>query len=371
MKLRAIFLAAFIFGHVAPLPIHAQEGEFVQDGVYIGGPPPGDEPLKVRIGFNLVNITDVDEKEENIDFEGAVFMRWKDHRLAHDPASVGSLNWVPGDYSRVPRKIYMGDFRVKEIYPGWRPHLVIPNGIGDRVITNVAIGIWPDGMVTYMETFGAKVEVPMRMRRFPFDKQSLDVFFHPFGYRRGEVLLVPDENLSHEWDQDTGIAQWIREGAAMHERASSMVRFNETVDTISEYVVTIQIKRRPRHVLVSLVLPLILLVSLTWVVFWMDEESISNRVNISFIGILSVVAYYFVILDSVPEISYLTLMDAFILATFFVLAAGVVVNVVVDKLNRANRKANADGLDRICRWAFPAGYASVTLLMVLLFLSLD
>ena len=52
---------------------------------------------------------------------------------------------------------------------------------------------------------------------------------------------------------------------------------------------------------------MLLLVALTWCVFWMDNETLSNRVNITFIGILSVVAYYFVILDSVPAASYLTL----------------------------------------------------------------
>ena len=39
----------------------------------------------VLIGFNLVNITDVNEKEETIDFEGAIYLEWVDPRLAYDP----------------------------------------------------------------------------------------------------------------------------------------------------------------------------------------------------------------------------------------------------------------------------------------------
>src|SRR6056300_116795 len=63
-----------------------------------------------------------------------------------------------------------------------------------------------------------------------------------------------------------------------------------------------------------------------WCVFWMDEETIASRVNISLVGILSVVAYYFVILGNVPKIPYLTMMDAFMISTFLMLAATVVIS---------------------------------------------
>ena len=93
----------------------------------------------------------------------------------------------------------------------------------------------------------------------------------------------------------------------------------------------------------------------------MDEEGLSDRINIQFIGILSVVAYYFVVLDSVPEIDYLTLMDAFVILSFLVPAAGVVISFVVDKLNRHGRKELGDKVDRVCRWAFPVGYLGTSL----------
>lgn len=52
------------------------------------------------------------------------------------------------------------------------------------------------------------------------------------------------------------------------------------------------------HVLVSIVMPLVMLVLLTFSVFWMDQEGLSDRINIQFIDILSVVAYYFVVKGS-------------------------------------------------------------------------
>ncbi len=365
--MRRLLLAAAVALLVLPGPSRAS----AQDDVYLGGPPPGQVPLEVEIGFNLVNLTDVDEQEETIDFDGAIFLMWRDPRLAHDPASVGSPDFVPGDYSKLPRRIYQGDYAVKELYEGWRPHVVIPNGVGNRTTTDMALGVWPDGMVGYVEMFYAKVETPMRLRRYPLDRQQLDVFIHPLAYGRGEVVLVPNELLSEEWDQDLGIAQWSRLGVDIRERPAELIVLDDSTRAVSEVVLTVDIERRPWHVLLNIVFPLLILVCLTWVVFWMDDESISSRVNISFIGILSVVAYNFVILESVPAIDYLTLMDAFILTTFFVLLASVVINVLVDKLNRAGRRETGDRLDRWCRWAFPAGYALITLAVTVSFFSMD
>ncbi len=354
-------LAAGLLGALAAISARAQEGP------YLGGTPPGDGPVEVLIGFNLLNISDVNEQEETIDFEGAIYMEWMDPRLAYAPADVGMTSWVPGDYSRTPRRIYQGDFAVKELFEGWWLTLNMPNGIGDRAITNMAISIWPDGRVAYSEIFSAKAETPMDLRRFPFDKQDLEIFFHPFVYKRDEVVLIADDRLAQTWNQNLGVADWERRGVLMAERPVEIAYFDESKAEISEFVVTVQIKRRPIHLMVSIIFPLVVLVSLTWSVFWMDEESLSDRLNINFIGILSVVAYYFVLLDNVPEVDYLTLMDAFIIATFLVLAAGVVLAVSMERMRLGGREALGARVDRICRWAVPLGYAGITAILALVF----
>ena len=334
--------------------------------------PPQEEPLKVSISFSLVNITAINEREETIEFDAMIHMSWMDPRLAYDPAEYGVEDgeFTPGDYSKSPRHIYLNDFAVKELFPGWWPSLVIPNGIGDRNTTNMSVGVWPDGRVQYVESFDAIVETPMRLRRFPFDRQALDVFIHPFVYNRDELVLVPQDRLARTWNQDMGIAEWTRKDLDMSERPVELVHFDGSKTTISEFVVTIHVERQPTHVLISVVLPLILLVCLTFCVFWMDEEGLSDRINIQFIGILSVVAYYFVVLDSVPEIDYLTLMDAFVVLSFLIPAAGVVISLVVDKLNRRGRKELGDKVDRVCRWAFPLGYLGTTIGLVILFFNM-
>ncbi|MBW2464177.1 MAG: hypothetical protein JRH11_21190 [Deltaproteobacteria bacterium] len=61
------------------------------------------------------------------------------------------------------------------------------------------------------------------------------------------------------------------------------------------------------------------------------------------------------------------MMDAFMIATFVILAGTVVISFVVNGLNRTERKHLGDRVDRICRWAFPVGYTVVTALIFLYF----
>lgn len=338
----------------------AQENEFIR------GIPPGEVPLKVQMGFNLMNITDVSEKEETIDFDGALYLNWIDPRLAYDKVEAGMLDFVAGDYSHAPSQIYQGDFAVGEIFEGWRPHIVIPNGIGNRIITNLTVSIWPDGKMQYSETFYAKVETPMDLRKFPFDKHALEIYFHPINYNIDELILIPDDHLGRMWGKNTGIAQWIQGDIIMQEAPVEIAYFDEdeSKDTLSEFSVILNIERKPLHILISIILPMVLLVSLTWCVFWIDEKSTTfDRINILFVGILSVIAYYFIIQDNIPKISYLTLVDGFILATFLVLAAAVLITTIVQQLNQRGNKITGDKIDLVCRWAFPLSYALVTLVL--------
>ena len=213
--------------------------------------------------------------------------------------------------ARIPFRVYQGDFAVKEIYQGWRPHIKISNGIGDRNANHMAIGIYPDGTMVYAEYFQARAETPMDLRTFPFDNQKLEVYLHPYNYQNNEVILVYEPGMTGTWVQDQGIAEWTKQGINVREKTAEYVSAGGSKLYDSELVVDINIGRRPGHIIFSIILPLLILVSLSWCVFWMDEESIASRVNISLVGILSVVAYYFVVLDNVPAIPYLTMMDAF------------------------------------------------------------
>jgi hypothetical protein len=95
---------------------------------------------------------------------------------------------------------------------------------------------------------------------------------------------------------------------------------------------------------------------LSWSVFWMERSSLADRINLSFIGILTAVAYQSMVSEIMPQISYMTLMTGFLNASFILMCLTVVINLVVAGLDKQGKFDAGDRLDKRCRWIFPLAY---------------
>jgi len=132
--------------------------------------------------------------------------------------------------------------------------------------------------------------------------------------------------------------------------------------------VNIEMTRNPSYMLRLVVVPLFILIMLSWSIFWMDGESLGDRMDISFLGILTIVAYQIMISEILPRIDYWTLMSAFLYLSLMSMAAGVVVNLYVSHLDRLGQVSDGNTIDQRCRWLFPATYFSLNLVSAIYFL---
>jgi hypothetical protein len=135
----------------------------------------------------------------------------------------------------------------------------------------------------------------------------------------------------------------------------------------SVFVFEMDVRRQGAFVMRLVVGPLFLVVLLSWSVFWMDRASVGDRMSVSFVGLLTAVAYQIVLGDILPHISYLTPVNVFVNISFVVMCASIVVNLIVGELNRENRGHEADVLDNYCKKIFPAVYLSLLAITGLIF----
>ena len=134
------------------------------------------------------------------------------------------------------------------------------------------------------------------------------------------------------------------------------------IDTPSAFSVVIDIRRRSFFTVRLVIIPLTLIVILSWSVFWMDRSTLGDRVNISFVGILTAVAYQILIGDILPHISYFTWMNGFVNLSLFLMCATVIVNLVVGACDKRGQQGLGDLIDFRCRWIFPFIYVGIMLL---------
>ena len=315
-------------------------------------PPKPDGPLVVRARLDINQINVIDDSAESFEFSGVMTLRWQDPRQAFDPAVQG-----------VAEKIYTGNFQFDEISPGWYPQWVLVNESGLNEKSGVMLRVRPDGTSILTETLNASAESKLDMRRFPFDHQHLEVAFQVLGYDKDEVQLVADTEPANVSGSRGQIPQWDLQGI----RGSTeewTAPYAGQGGLASTYIVTIDVKRQPFYMMRLIVFPLFVIVLLSFTVFWMDRSSLGDRVSISFIGLLTAVAYLMVTGDNMPRIGYVTLIHGFLNLSLIIMAITVVFNLIVGALEQKGEAALALRIDHRCRWAFPLAYLGLMGVMV-------
>jgi hypothetical protein len=315
-----------------------------------GMPNPPASPTVVKVGVFLADILDLDEVNETFQVELITVAEWDDPRLAFDPAVEGTET-----------KLFQGQTQFNEVFAGWWPQFLIINetGVGDT--SAIKIEVRPDGRVRFLEARNVTLETPMMLQPFPFDTQTLEARMVAFGSDSGQVLLEVNEHMLGATEDhamkngQVNIAQWRLLNVDMV-AALSDHRYYGDAKPISELLFTITLQRESASVVWKVILPLIILVLLMWAIFWMEVDNLSDRLNVAFIGILTIVAYQFLIEGSMPRISYFTFTDAVLLYSFVVMCLSVLESLVLTTMCKAGHKAAAERVDHVARWAFPLIY---------------
>jgi hypothetical protein len=314
-------------------------------------PPPGEGPVVVRAGFQLHGISDIDDEAETFEFAGVLTMVWKDARQAFDPAVEG-----------VREKVYSGSYQFDELSPAWYPQLALVNESGTFSQDAVVLRSAPDGTQTLVATMHAVARTRLDMRRFPFDRQRLVAVFEVLGFDHTEVVLhAADEGASLS-DDAFQAPQWAIGNVSLVTRARR-TPYAGSAGVASTFDLRIEVQRRSFFIVRLVMFPLVVIVLLSFTVFWMDRSSLGDRISVSFIGILTGVTYQIVMSDLLPNIWYFTLINAFLSLSFLTVCATVVINLAVGAYDKRGRQDIGNRIDRSCRWIFPLTYAALLVTM--------
>lgn len=319
----------------------ATTGMYLNGDVFFATPPNPNGPVIVDLGLYIVEVTGIDEVTSTFTIEGFMDMIWCDARETFDPDELG---WHA--------KIFLEEDAQAKISEMWWPDLTFPNESGARAIEAEELIIWPDGTVEYEERFSAQLETHYEFRQFPFDTQHLHIEIESFAWDEA-YLIFHEEQDRIGFSDEFEIPEWHTVDVSTHIEEVQEIR--DPV-AFSEFVMDITVKRQSGYFIGKLIVPLVLLVILSWAVFWMVGEGLTNRLYISLTGVLTVVAYQFATTGNLPRIATVTMMDAILLVSFASLVLAAIENVVAGNLRIAGHDDLATKLDYTSRWVFPLAY---------------
>jgi len=295
-------------------------------------------PTQISVGIWVADISNIDSAQQNFTAELAVVLRWQDSRLAHTGKGI----------VRYP---------LEQI---WHPRLSIvneTNSVSRKFPDSVEVD--PDGTVTSRQRYAGAFTQPLRLQSFPFDRQTFRVQLVAVRYQSNEVMFVPDQ----VWIQDGGISpsvtlpDWTIEKWEVKPLVYALAPRHQ----YSSYAFEFTASRNVEHYLLKVILPLVLIVIMSWAVFWIDPINASSQVSIAMTSMLTLIAYRFAIDSQLPLLPYMTRLDVFILASTLLVFFSLIEVVATVILDNTQKKKRAVRIDRYCRVIFPVifGIASI------------
>lgn len=238
--------------------------------------------------------------------------------------------------------------------PGFTPRTEVVNEVV-RTSTSFDDTDLREGICNRSRRIHSTLRSEFNLRTFPFDQQRLTLLLSDNEFDSKSVAY-PDKPYVVGLDDAVRkmVSGWEvnAEPSFIHTRSAFKWEPGAPEYDYATFSVTVQ-----RHVTFHLTryfLPLILIVVVALLAFWIDPEDLASQMQIGVTCLLAAIALQFAEGGTLPEVSYLTLADRCYAVCYVAIASAVVESVAVNAYVRRGNKEGAVRLDRICRRLFPA-----------------
>ncbi len=292
------------------------------------------EPVEISTTLFILDIDGIDTQSQS--FEANVFLncQWLDPRLAHNGTADA----------------------IYEMGAIWHPNLQILNQQKLWKTFPDQLEVSADGTVSYRQRYWGNFSQPLDLRGFPFDSQTFAISVTAALRGAGKVHFVPSERLPPNIAEKLSVADWTITGTDFRHDSIQIIPKAPANDS---FVFTVSAERKSGYFIVKVIIPLILIVAMSWIVFWIDPAESGTQISVAITTMLTLIAYRFAVDALLPKVSYLTALDYFILtSTLLVYASLIEVLLTSHFAKKQHRVERAYLMDRWCRVLFPAMFVA-------------
>eukprot|EP00004_Rigifila_ramosa_P018446 TRINITY_DN4591_c0_g1_i2.p2 TRINITY_DN4591_c0_g1~~TRINITY_DN4591_c0_g1_i2.p2 ORF type:complete len:409 (-),score=116.13 TRINITY_DN4591_c0_g1_i2:67-1293(-) len=322
------------------------------DGSYmaVGGEMEGYDkealgPKKVLMSFLLQDLVAIDMVNETFTPVINIQFDWLDDgRMKHDPENAS---------------YWTGEHVLVEPEEGKKPWSICA-GLQRVVADGEPKGDWCDicvlqGRRVIMQYYSwtPVLRSPSDLRDFPFDTQVLEVVVaSDFWLTSDAQILVenadkPELLLEKCIDEEVFLNPEYTPVAVTVEhrehRYAGLLRYEKQETGYPEVVLGFHMQRNPMYYLRGLVIVVSFVLVIAAASFWLEPSEVGDRLSVSLTMFLTLVAFHFVSLSSLPKISYATRIDHWLGACYLLLFFSNIQNVVMFRVS-----LNGDFCDKSC-----------------------
>ncbi|MHC4390363.1 MAG: TAXI family TRAP transporter solute-binding subunit [Planctomycetota bacterium] len=310
-------------GTSSPIPLHPGALRSLSEGDLL------DYPVEVFCGVYLNSISEVNLNEGTFLFDGYIWFRWQGPLLGEEPFQFTLVNGALESIDDAPLR------RVG----GWHRE---------------------------SHRFTARLRTGFLLYDYPFDTQTLPLIIEHRWLGKEKLVLLPDKQAETSGTarnsllaSEVTVSDWkiqdVKQESVdkQYETDFSSPNAHEWVGVSSRYVFSVTLERSIVPYLVKSVFPLVVIVLMSFCVFFIDPKEFEVQAGIVITALLSCVAFHMSQAESLPQVGYLVRADRFFLLSYAVIFLALLEVVTENFLFHRGRVVEAHKLDRICRGLFP------------------
>lgn len=215
----------------------------------------------------------------------------------------------------------------------WSPPLKFFNVRGKRETIYTRLLVKPDGTVYYQEQFDGTFYSELNFRKFPFDSQKLQLLLEPIDSNNdGNIVFVADITRIGK-SKTAFLTEWN-----IGEVASKISTRSFEIDKINipQFIYEIEITRVQGLYVWNIFIPLLLITSISWTVFW--SRSFESNAVIGYSSTLFAIAFNVVIAEDLPKLAYITFINGFVLLVYIFICLSILQILLKHCLNIQGKK---------------------------------
>lgn len=284
---------------------------------------------QVTVGILVVDVQKIDDAEQSITLDFAIRLMWKDESLA-------------GKHENM--KLY----GYHEI---WTPDLQLANELDLKRKRKENLEVYPDGMVILRQRFQGDLSLIVDFSDFPIDKQTINIQL--VAPMMKDIEFVPNDTFTGQIE-NFSIQEWeIGQGSLVIEPFKALSY---------EFVACnykIEAQRRAGYYFWKVIIPLTIVIFMSWTVFWIDPVHIEAQLAVAATAMLTIIAYQFALSNMLPRISYFTRLDYFIVGSNIMVFLALLEAVFSSNFAKINHEKIARKLDLWSKYIFPVFYVII------------
>ncbi|MCX8147140.1 MAG: hypothetical protein N3D84_01595 [Candidatus Woesearchaeota archaeon] len=206
----------------------------------------------------------------------------------------------------------------------------------------------------------ANLVSPIDLKKFPFDKQKLQIIIEDKRKTIEELNYIP--NLEESGIDDSIIfIGWNIDNWKAYTKEHIYEVYGETY---SQYIFDIQISRILINAIFKTFLPIIFIILIMLSSFVLDPDKITTRLTMVGSALVASVMFHVSLVNQIPHFSYLTFIDKFMVLSYFVILLSFLFNVFLLELHEQKKDKLVKKLHKSTEFTM---FIFVPLLYILLF----